>query len=180
MKLVDAWGETHLEVETVPAPLPQHCQAGGPSAQSWPLQYYIARSDVVANVTAREVSVRSPDGSGVTVAAGVPVTALGDGTWLVSTGGLSFPLPVTEGDLGSDYSPSGRFSTPPSDGPVPWAVLAPGVVGRTAFGEVRWSGPGPLPLAGLSGVVHAIATVRVPCAEVRLPVDPKGLVRSGR
>lgn len=167
MKVVDTWGATHLEIETVPDALAAHCQAGAPPSEPFPLQYYVARTDLVPLVTAREVRGELPDGTGYLVAAGVPVEPRPDGTARVRTGGLAFDVRLGEGDTDQAYRPTARF--PVGEAPL---SLAPGTVGRTGLGAVAWEGPDRVPVAGLSGVREPIATVRVPCAEVRMHVDP--------
>jgi hypothetical protein len=170
MKLVAPFGDgKHLELEVAP-PGPMHCQEGGPPAEGLPPKNYVAISDLVPRVTAREVSAKAPDGTGYRVAAGVPVTQEGEGIWRVATGGLSFLIQAGEEDLAFYYRPSTHFET--GTGP---RSLAPGVVGKTSVGEVSWSGTEPLPIVGMRGVKMPVATVRVPCAEVRLQPAPSAM-----
>jgi hypothetical protein len=185
VRVVDTYGDTptdpsveakitHLEIETVPSPGPAHCQAGGPPIEPFPVQHYVPLKDIVSRVTTHEVAAKLPDGTGYRVAAGVPVVAEGD-KWRVQTGGLSFLIDATEDDLAFYYRPSPHFLGTPS-GPQ---RVKPGVVGRTALGDVTWAGPEPLVIAGMRGAGKPIATLQVPCAEVRIAPDVTTFVNAG-
>jgi len=170
IKVVDVYESSHLQAESVPAPGPAHCQAGGPSTDAAPTVRYVSLKDLVPKVPAHGVVGKLPDGTGYTVAAGVPVIPEGD-DWRVQTGGLSFLIKATPEDLAFYYRPSEHFTANP---PPSQIQLPPGTVGQTALGPVTWSGSAPLPVVGmgLSGTATPIATIQVPCAEVRLAPDP--------
>lgn len=170
MRVVDTWGETHIEAETVLPTSAGHCQTGGPPTEPYALQHYVPLVDVVPKVTAREIAAQFPDRTGYRVAAGVPVVAEGEGTWRVSTGGLSFVINATEEDIAFFYHPSAHF--PATEAPK---SLAAGTLGATALGEVVWSGPDPIGIVAMHAVKQPVATVRVPCAEVKLLVKPESL-----
>lgn len=175
VKIVAAHDNKVIAIETVPTPgeTGQHCQIGGPAVEPYAQPFFVALGDFVPRLTSREVVGKFPDGTGYRVAAGVVVVAEGEGTFRVSTGGLSFLIQATEEDLAFYYKPSTHF--PAMEGaPI---KLQPGVIGKTNLGDVSFTGPVPLPIAGLRGVRSPIATVRVPCAEVRLSPATSAFVR---
>jgi hypothetical protein len=168
MKVVASWGETHLEMETVPSPGPEHCYGvGGPPAEAWPLQFYVGRSDSVV-VVVRTLSASFPDGTGYVVSPGTAALE-GDspGRAVVASDGLWLEIDVTEGDLGSLYTLGDL--RPRGDAGV---SVAPDTVLDTTFGPVRWLGIVPLPISGIEGLEHPIATLRSGCLEVRVPFSP--------
>ncbi|MEQ1564583.1 MAG: hypothetical protein ABMA64_03010 [Myxococcota bacterium] len=173
MKVVETGEGSQLKVETVPLATPSHCQVGGPPIDTFPVQTFVTLKELVPRVTAREVAAKLPDGTGYRVAAGVPVVQEGEGTWRVSTGGLSFLIQATADDIAFYYRPSAHFTTL-SDATV---RIKPGVVGKTALGEVSWAGPEPLVVAGIRGAAAPLITLQVPCAEVRVAPDMAALVR---
>jgi hypothetical protein len=168
MEVVDTWGTTHLEAETVPDAGPEHCAPGGPPAAAWPLQAYVALTDV-APVTTRALSARFPDGSGYEVPPGTPVTDRSAGRGRVSGRGLVFDVEVADTDVGTFYVPGEVRPMGQTD----W-VVGPGVVGATALGEVRWTGNAPLPVSGIEGLERPIAVLRDGCLEARVPLTGPG------
>lgn len=174
-KVVDVYQNTHVIAESVPQPGPAHCQVGGPSTDTAPTTRYVALKDLVPKVTAREVVGKLADGTGYTVAAGVPVVQEGE-NWRVNTGGLSFLIQATPEDLAFYYRPSEHFTG--TGTPTPFQVQ-PGVIGSTALGEVRYTGSAPLPIVGVTGTTKPVATVQVPCAQVRFAPDPAVLGAGG-
>lgn len=163
MRVVDTWGETHLEIETVPGDSPSHCQRGGLPTEPYPLQYYVALKDLLPKVTAKEIQKDYPDGTGYHVAAGVPVVEEGEGRYRVMAGRLSFLVEATEQEIAFFYRPTAHFAI--EEAPM---SLLPGTLGQTELGPVTLSGHEPIGIAAMRGVVTPIATVRTPCAEVRL------------
>ncbi len=169
MKVVASWGKTHLEIQTLPAPGPEHCYGtGGPPTDPWPLQFYVARTDAV-DVVVRPLSASFPDGTGYVVSPGV--AAIRDdehpGRALVASRGLLLEVPVVEDDLGTIYS-LGETRSPADIG----VAIIGGTAFDTAFGRVAWAGEGPLPVSGVERLDHPIATLRAGCIEVRVPFTP--------
>jgi len=169
MKVVASWGKTHLEIQTVPAPGPEHCYGtGGPPPDPWPLQFYVARADAV-EVVVRPLSASFPDGTGYVVSPGV--AAIRDDEHpdraVVASSGLLLEVPVVEDDLGTIYT-LGELRPPGNAG----VSIAEGTAFDTPFGRVEWMGQGPLPVSGVEGLDHPIATLRAGCLEVRVPFTP--------
>lgn len=169
MRIVDTGDDTVFHLESVVEAGRSHCQLGGAPSETAPAERWVNRADFVARVTSREVVGKFPDGTGYRVAAGVPVTEEGEGRYRVSTGGLSFVIETADkDDIAFYYRGSGHFDAM-AEHPVSFPA---GTLGQTALGPVTWAGPEPIPVAGLRGVAHPRATVRVPCAEARVaPAD---------
>jgi hypothetical protein len=170
---------TAVDLTAVAAPAPAEGDApASPAPEGEPAAevYYVGLTDIVPRLTSREVAGKFTDGTGYRVAAGVPVTAEGEdgsGRFRVQTGGLSFVIEATEDDLAFYYRPSTHLDAV-AERPM---SLPPGTVGSTQLGEVTWSGDAPLPVQGLRGVAAPIATLRVPCAEVRVRPEPAALAK---
>jgi hypothetical protein len=173
MKIVNMYSDKIIELEAVPADAAGHCVTGGAPAEGAAPTAFVAIKDFVPRLTAREVVGKNPDGTGYRVAAGLPVVPEGpEGTYRVTTGGLSFLIQATEEDLAFYYRPSAHFET----GDAPHRLPA-GTLGKLGEGEVTWAGPDGIPVAAMRGVTAPVATVRVPCAEVRVTPDTSALIR---
>jgi hypothetical protein len=172
MKYVEVYGEKQLVLDTAPVD-GGHCLLGSPLPEGSPPQVTVPVQHLVPHVTSRELVGKLEGGTGYRVAAGVPLVEEGEGTWRVTTGGLSFLVNATKEDLAFFYKPSPHFENPPE----PLVTLPAGTVGKTALGDVTWAGPDPLPVAAMQGVANPIATLRVPCAEVKVSPDTSAFVR---
>jgi hypothetical protein len=169
MKVVTSWGTTHLEIETVPTPGPEHCYGtGGPPAEPWPLQFYVASADAV-EVVVRPLSASFPDGTGYVVSPGVAVWRddAAPGRATVASRGLFLDIPIVEEDLGMIYTLGER--RPPGDAGL---TVPEGTTFDLPSGRVEWAGEGPLPVSGIEGLDDPIATLRAGCIEVRVPFTP--------
>lgn len=174
MKFLNVHSDKIIEVETVQPGTPGHCQEGGAPLSGAAPTAFVAIADFVPRVTSREVVGNNPDGTGYRVSAGVPVSAVegSEGSWRVTTGGLSFVIQATAEDLAFYYRPSTHFETGTSPQHLP-----PGVVGKINGVDVTWAGPEPIPVLGMKRIAAPVATLRVPCAEVRVAPDTAVLVR---
>ena len=153
------------EGETVVATLDAHCSVGAPPTRGHPFQYFVSKDDLV-KVTTRPVTVTHPDGTGFTVAAGVPARQNADGRWLLETGGMVLVADLEEGDVDDVYRPSAHFAVPDS---MQIAVADDGRLGTVGGRQVRYSGEG-VAVAARSGVRDPLITVRVPCAQVTMKI----------
>ncbi|MEZ4238416.1 MAG: hypothetical protein R3F59_20150 [Myxococcota bacterium] len=195
MTVVEPYGTRFVKVDSVPAPSSdKHCvvpapmaavaegdapatDAPKPALKDEPEPFYVEINNLVPRLTSREVTGKFTDGTGYRVAAGVPVTAESDADdnelYRVNVDGLSFVIQATEEDLAFYYRPTTHL---PVEATRPMSLKA-GTVGATQLGPVEWEGEGALPVQGLRGVAAPIATVRTPCAEVRLRPEADMLER---
>lgn len=171
-RVVAHWSTAWRELERDPADPWPHCHVGGPPTRPYKRQYYVNEADL-SPLTAAPVALRFPDGTALRLSAGVALTGA-DAGWRVRVGGLDLVVALPEGAVDYLYAPSTPF---PAEG---LAVLRPdasGILGALDGAPVRVDPASAWPLAGLDG---ALATVRTPCAELTLRIDPARVSFPGR
>jgi len=106
VRIVAAHGE-RLEVEPIgPADARAHCDASSfVGFERYALRMFVQAEDL-APVVAREYAMGYPDGSGVTLGAGMPLRPLEAGV-VARAGSLVLPLELTEGDASLTYDSPG-------------------------------------------------------------------------
>ncbi|MCB9765422.1 MAG: hypothetical protein H6739_36950 [Alphaproteobacteria bacterium] len=170
MRVVAHWEARRVELETVVSQPEAHCHINGPPPRGYAFQYFVSRDDLVP-VTTREVRVDHPDGSGLTLAAGVAVRPLPDGRYGVTLDGVQFEVDLPEDAVGLQYRPSGHFLRQETG--LTLTPDAQGVLGTLGGTEVH--GAQPWVVQGRQGLVEPIVTLRTDCAELRLRAEPERL-----
>lgn len=155
------------EVESVPVVGAWSCVAGTPPAESYPLQSFVPKNDLI-RVTTQPVSLDLGSGAHVMLTAGVPlVPTETPGVWTAYAAGLEVDLPLSDDAHDWMYTPSPKLELG-----TPAQILkleGDGHLADTEHGAIRWGLEGPVPVFGREGVLQPMLTVRTACAEVRFP-----------
>ncbi len=166
-RVVKDFSGTILEAEAVSADdAGDHCSFRAiPGVNDWDRQFFLRLEDT-ALVTTREVHLSGPDGSALTLAAGVALLPEAGG-YRIDLDGLSFVTPLPDDAVGSSYRPTRHF--PPRPGAPP--LSAPGgVIGEVAGLTVTDSGSHGVD--GRRGIRDPLVTTRAGCLELILQREP--------
>lgn len=160
-----------LEAKAVPADdMSDHCHFRAiPGVNDWDRQFFLQHKDL-AQVTAREVTVRGDDGTAITLAAGVALVPEGGG-YRVDLDGLSFVVDLPADAVGTSYRPSPHFPSSPG---APGLSAPGGILGEAAGVSITDRG-GQRTADGVSGVRAPLVVTRAGCLELSLQVDPAQL-----
>ncbi len=166
-RVVADFSGTILEAEAVSADdTGDHCYFRAiPGVNDWDRQFFLRREDL-ALVTTREVQLSGPDGSAVTLAAGLALLPEGGG-YRVEIDGLSLVATLPDDAVGSSYRPSRHFPPRPSAPPL----SAPeGRLGEAA--GLTITDGGSHGADGLRGIRDPLVTTRAGCVELIPHLDP--------
>lgn len=172
MKIVADHGDT-LEVQNVHvSERDRHCYKGHEGLDTVELTMHVARADLAAT-TEREVTVSYPDGTAITLRAGVALGPTGPRRRVLADG-VSLSLVLGEQDVGQAYQPSVALDADDQ------AVLGETMVAEDAelrFGDGKVEArEHPLQVAKQTPAgADVLVTLPLPCLELRVLTSPDAI-----